>query len=168
MFTEFSSTASGFTVWRRLLFGGFAQPSVRGCQDARGKNRAQILSVANFFRTIVPGVITPVDEDGTVKVAATSIRDAQARCGWHLAHGGSCPSVVALHAVGPQSRRVAAIAVAISVFVLAILDVIDPYAAHEIKGVARDVDVGLFIRLDADKGIGVDSCGSGGSRNVMS
>ena len=136
MFTEVSSTASGFTVWRRLLFGGFAQPSVLGCQDARGKSRAQILSVANFFRAIVPGVITPVDEDGTVKVAATSIRDAQARCGRHLANVGTCPSVIALHSVGPQSRGVAAIAVAISVFVLAVLDVINANASNEIKGVA--------------------------------
>ena len=105
---------------------------MRGCDDARSKT-AQVLLVANFFRTIVAGVITPVDEDGTVEVAATSIRDAQAGCGRHLAYGGPCPSVVALHAVGPQPRGVAAIAVAISVFMLAVLDVINANAAHEIN-----------------------------------
>ena len=110
------------------------------------------MSVANFFRAVVPGVIPPVDEDGAVEVAAASIRDAQSGCGRHLAYVGSCPSIIALRPVGPQSRVVAAIAVAISVFVLAVLDVIDANAPNEIEGAARDVDVGLFVRLDSYKG----------------
>jgi hypothetical protein len=55
------------------------------------------------------------------------------------------PSVITLYAVESKSRGIAAIAVAIAVFVLSVLDVIDANAAHEIKGIARDVDVCLFI-----------------------
>jgi len=49
------------------------------------------------------------------------------------------------------TNPVASIAVAIAVFVLAVLDMIDADAPHEVEGVARDVDVRLIIGLDVNK-----------------
>jgi hypothetical protein len=50
------------------------------------------------------------------------------------------PSVITLYAVESKSRGIAAIAVAIAVFVLSVLDVIDANAAHEIKGIAFRIE----------------------------
>lgn len=149
---DFSSATSGLTVWRRYLFWVDCTAFGAGVCESRSENLALGSSVVDFFGIVVPGVITPVDEDRPEDVAFASVRNGQLRRGRHLGHVGPCPVIVTLETVGSQTRRVASIAVPVRDLTLAELDMIDADAPHKTEGVTRDVDIRLIIGLNANQG----------------
>lgn len=96
-------------------------------------------------------MIAPVHEDRAPGIAAAMLRDREARCFRDSCNRGSGPAIVSLRAIGSETGGIAANAVAIAVLMLAELDVVDPDAAHEIKSIPGNVDIGLLLGLREDQ-----------------
>lgn len=95
-------------------------------------------------------MIAPIDEDRAIADLSATAWAGKVRCCRHGGYARTSPVVITLRAVGTKTCAVGSDAIAISILALAELDVKDTDAADEVEGVARNVDVGLLVRLDFD------------------
>ena len=157
-------------LWSGVVFKmGIERPRHR---EPPGPQCPGGFSIADLFRPIVPGMVTPVHKDRAPGIAAAMLRHREIRCLRDSSHRGSGPAIVALRAIGAETGGIAANAVAIAVLMLAELDVVDPNAAHEVENIAGDVDIGLPLGLREDKSRHFDRDGQGtftrlAERNVI-
>jgi len=97
-------------------------------------------------------MITPVDKDRAIIHRGAVQGSGQGGSWWYLGDARAQPTVIALNPVRAKACRIGADAVAIPISTLAKLDMVNPYAPDEVKGIAGNVDVSLFVCLHRDEG----------------